>query len=51
VAKGQMAGAEAAPRAPLVAEVRSDSVPMGGEGGGAAWEVENQVRAWFSDTM
>jgi hypothetical protein len=51
VAKGQMAGAEVAPRAPLVAEVRVDSVPMGREGGGAAWEVGNQVRAWFSDTM
>jgi hypothetical protein len=31
VAKGQIAGTESVPREPLVAEWRSDAVPMGGE--------------------
>jgi hypothetical protein len=31
VAKGQIAGTESVPRGPLVAEWRSDAVPMGGE--------------------
>ena len=44
-------GAEVAPRVPLVAEVKSEAVPMGREGGEAAWEVGNQIKARFSDTM
>jgi hypothetical protein len=34
VAKGQIAGTGSVPREPLVAEWRSDAVPMGGEGEG-----------------
>ena len=44
-------GAEVAPRVPLVAEVKSEAVPMGREGGEAAWEVGNQIKARCSDTM
>jgi len=51
VAKGQMVGAKVAPRVPLVAEVKIEAVLMGREGGEAAWEVGNQIKARFSDTM
>jgi hypothetical protein len=44
VAKGQITGAESVPRAPLMAEWRSDSVPMGREGGGGAGGEEREIR-------
>jgi hypothetical protein len=47
VVKGEVTGAKAVPRVPLVAERRVDSVPMGREGGRGTGGEDGEVR-WGS---